>query len=306
MPPYPNNSAKVVAMHAEEPRPNWYLDPLVAAQKRALHLEWVGRNVPPGVPIHTVLKTDLFEEAYGQDELLFSLPMKPALAIGCDIESATVLKAARREAGSACVFMRADVRGLPLQDGCVDMVLSNSTLDHFGTEQEIEDSLRELTRVLKPGGILLVTLDNPRNPLFLLFRAASSKLGLAFSLGKTLPMNKLLSILARAGLEVQSTDWLIHNPRFISTLIFLALRRSFGSRADAPIRWLLAAFSTMGRLPTRGFTGAFIAVCASKPIPRIGPAGLPATESHVSGNMKFSPYTCSVLKQPVNRMESAW
>ena len=35
-------------MHADEPRPNWYLDPLVAAQKRTVHLEWIGRNVPAG------------------------------------------------------------------------------------------------------------------------------------------------------------------------------------------------------------------------------------------------------------------
>ena len=49
--------------------------------------------------------------------------------------------------------MNADVRRLPLADNRVDVVLSNSTLDHFDTEQEIEESLHELARVLKPGGI---------------------------------------------------------------------------------------------------------------------------------------------------------
>jgi SAM-dependent methyltransferase len=293
-------------MHVDDPRPNWYLDPLVAAQKRAVHLDWIRRNVAADARVQTLLKTDLFEEAYGKDELLFSLPFKSDLGIGCDIEAVTVQKAAARHSGDSCGFMRADVRMLPLQDGCVDVVLSNSTLDHFNSEQELEDSLSELARVLKPGGILLVTLDNPRNPLFLIFRAAPRWLGLTFFLGKTVPMKRLHSILESTGLDIRSTDWLIHNPRFVSTLIFLVLRRSLGCRADAPIRWLLAAFSKVSRLPTRGFTGAFIAVCASKPGGSVSSGGLPATESHVSGNMKFSPYTCSVSKQPVNRMESAW
>jgi hypothetical protein len=113
-------------------------------------------------------------------------------------------------------------------------------------------------------------------------------------------------MLGRAGMEIESTDWLIHNPRFVSTLLFLALRRLLGGRAGRPIGWLLNGFSKMGRLPTRGFTGAFIGVCASKPGTGAGSAGLPATETRLSANMKFSPNTCSVSKQPVNRMESAW
>jgi SAM-dependent methyltransferase len=266
--PRANISGKVVAMHDREPRqPNWYLDPLAAAQKRAVHLEWIRRNVPPGLPIQTVLKTDLFEEAYGRDELLFSLPLDAGLKIGCDVSAATVALAADRGRGHSCRFINADVRRLPFARDCVDVVLSNSTLDHFDTEQEIEESVRELTRVLKPGGILLVTLDNPRNPLFLLLRAGLPWMGLPFRLGKTLSRRKLLGMLDRAGLQLQSTGWLIHNPRFVSTLLFLTLRRLFGERASPSIEWLLRAFSKLGNLPTRALTGVFIAACARKPAP---------------------------------------
>jgi SAM-dependent methyltransferase len=245
--------------------PNWYLDPLAAAQKREVHLEWIKRSVPPGLRIQAVLKTDLFEEAYGRDELLFSLPFDGSLKIGFDVSAATVARAADRGRGGGCLFINADVRRLPLTDKCVDVVLSNSTLDHFDTEREIEESLHELARVLKPGGILLVTLDNPRNPLFILLRAAVPWMGLQFRLGKTLPLRKLLRIIDRTGLELQSTGWLIHNPRFLSTVLFLMLRRLLGRRAGPPIRWLLAAFSKFDRLPTRGLTGVFIAACARKP-----------------------------------------
>jgi SAM-dependent methyltransferase len=245
--------------------PNWYLDPLTAAQKRNEHLEWIRRNVPSGMRIQGILKTDLFEEAYGQDELLFSLPFDGSLRLGCDVSAATVARAADRGRDRGCRFINADVRRLPLADECMDVVLSNSTLDHFGTELEIEESLFELTRVLKPGGILLVTLDNPRNPLFILLRAAVPWMGLPFRLGKTLSPRKLRRILDQAGLEIQSTGSLIHNPRFLSTLLFLMLRGLFGSRADRAIQWLLEAFSRFGNLPTRGITAVFITACARKP-----------------------------------------
>jgi SAM-dependent methyltransferase len=287
-------------------RPNWYLDPLVAEQKREVHLQWIARHVPAGSRIQTLLKTDLFEEAYGQDDLLFWLPFHADVKAGIDIDARTVARAAHRDGAGSCRFLPADVRRLPLRDGCVDLVLSNSTLDHFNAEQEIEEALGELTRVLKPGGMLLVTLDNPRNPLYRMFRSAVAKLGLSFPLGKTLPLGKLLSMLKRLGLEVQSSDWLIHNPRFLSTLMFLALRRTLGRRADRPIGWLLDTFSRLNRWPTRSFTSAFVAACARKPDGSVGPSEVPATASQVSGNMKFSPQTCSVSKQPVNRMESAW
>ena len=290
-------------MYAQRPdQPNWYLDPLVAAQKRDVHLEWIARNLPAGSRIQAVLKTDLFEEAYGRDELLFSLPFDAGLKIGMDVSAPTVTRAARRRSSHPCRWINADVRRVPLADECVDVVLSNSTLDHFETEHEIEESLNELVRVLKPGGILLVTLDNPRNPLFFLLHRATKWIGISYQFGKTIPLPKLLRILERAGLEVQTTDSLIHNPRFVSTLIFLALRRTLGRRADGPIGWLLSAFSKLGRLPTRGLTAAFVGACARKP-----GGGVPSSrESRVSGNMKFSPQTCSVSKQPVNRMESAW
>jgi SAM-dependent methyltransferase len=257
-----------IAAAAREP--NWYLDPLVAQQKRELHLRWIARNVPATSRIRSVLKTDLFEEAYGRDELLFTLPFDADLKIGLDLDGGTVVRAESR--GHGCCFLNADVRHLPLGDGCLDVVLSNSTLDHFVAEQDIEQSLRELARVLKTGGILLVTLDNPRNPLFLLFRAAVGWLGLSYPLGKTLSRRKLLRMLNDAGLEAESTDWLIHNPRFVSTLLFLALRRMLGAGADGSIRWLLAAFSRLGHLPTRGFTGAFVGACARKPGQQASPA----------------------------------
>ncbi len=252
-------------------RPNWYLDPLVARQKRAVHLDWIRRNVPcPSVPV--LLKTDLFEEAHGEDELLFSLPFEADLKIGIDIDPATVRLAASRPCAHAGRFVAADVRGLPFPDRSIDVVLSNSTLDHFTAARDLEASIQELARLLKPGGLLLITLDNPHNPLYLLFRAGARWCGMPFRLGRTASRRQLARLLDAAGLQLLTTDWLIHNPRFVSTLLFLALRRLCGPYGERTIGVLLRAFAASGRLPTRAYTAAFVAACARKPVESDSPS----------------------------------
>src|SRR5689334_9512030 len=110
-----------------EERPSWYLDPLVAAQKRKVHLAWIrGAAKSPG----TILKTDLFEEAYGEDRILDELAGEATVAIGIDWTPRTVRSATRRAAG-AFQGLVCDVRRLPFPAGSMDLVVSTSTLDHF-------------------------------------------------------------------------------------------------------------------------------------------------------------------------------
>ena len=80
-----------------------------------------------------------------------------------DVSRTVVDEAARRhpEIHAECC----DVRELPYEDGTFDAVVSTSTLDHFETVAEIGEALRELRRVLAPGGTLVVSLDNLSNPL---------------------------------------------------------------------------------------------------------------------------------------------
>ena len=242
--------------------PNWYLDPLVAQQKREVHLEWISRNVQRrSTPV--LLKTDLFEEAHGEDELLFSLPFDADLKLGIDLDEVTARHAASRHRGNSSRCVAADVRRLPFRSGSIDIVLSNSTLDHFEAAEDLEISIGELARVLKPGGLLLITLDNPRNPFYLLFRAGARRYGLTFRLGHTAGQRELARLLEDAGLELLTSDLLLHNPRFVSTLLFLALRRlRMGGRV---IGALLGAFAFLGKLPTRDYTAVFVAACGRKP-----------------------------------------
>jgi SAM-dependent methyltransferase len=234
---------------------------LVARQKREAHLELVAKWADK--PAGRLLKTDLFEEANGPDQLLFDLRHGCDLAIGFDSDLKIVERASLRSPdGQGICFLAGDARALPLKTGCIDVVVSSSTLDHFEEKNDFTVALRELARVLRPGGVLILTLDNPLNPLYWPLRWLS--FAGPFRLGYTPFPGALRKQLYLAGLEVIGSASLLHNPRMVSTLLFLTIRRILGRRGDAVIRASLRCFALLGGLPTRRFTCCFYGVGARK------------------------------------------
>jgi SAM-dependent methyltransferase len=222
---------------------------------------WI-RNAVGGGRCGIALKTDLFEEAYGEDRIFDDLFPEAHLSLGIDVNERTARMAARLPAGFQA--MVCDVRCLAVRDAALDVVVSTSTLDHFTSRREIARSLDELSRVLRPEGTLLITLDNPLNPLYYPLRWMSRQGWAPFVLGETVPLPALEKMLIDRGFAIRSSGYLIHKPRGISTLLFLALRKSLGRFADGPIRALLAIFAAAGRLSTQSITGCFLAVAAVK------------------------------------------
>ncbi len=202
----------------------------------------------------SVLKTDLFDEAVGRG-LVGSLGVRADRVVGIDVSASVVREAARRNPALEAVV--ADVRALPFPTGSFDAVVSNSTLDHFDGAEPIGDALVELTRVLRPGGLLVVTLDNPANPVVWLRNHVPERVlrstGLVpYPVGATLGPRALAQAVARAGLLVEDATVVAHVPRL--------LVRAFGLRSGR----LLAA-ERAGALPTRMLTGQFCAVLARRP-----------------------------------------
>jgi SAM-dependent methyltransferase len=241
---------------------SWYLDPVVARQKADAFLRLVGQWRDGGETGLT-LKTDLFEEANGEDALAPHLGGGRPSLVGLDLDLRTTLVAGRRFPGLRRSTLVADLRQLGLRDGVFDLVVSPSTLDHFASRDELEQALVEIHRVLRPGGVAVVILDNPRNPLYHLLRWTSS-FAAPFRLGTTVGAGALGALLERRGFEVIGYDYAIHNPRGISTLAHLALRAVLGRHAERPIRGLLAAFAWLDRLPSRSITACFVAVGARR------------------------------------------
>jgi len=242
--------------------PSWYLDPLVAQQKKRENLGLL-RRWTKGLKPRNILKTDLFEEANGEDQLLFELDCG-AQVLGMDVSRSTVGRARQRATTERSRFLVADVRKLGLASESIDVVFSNSTLDHFETTEEFLRSLEELARVLAPAGVLIVTIDNSRNPLYWLLRLASALGWSPFRMGYTTSHRGLVQAVEAVGLRVTETDHLIHNPRVVSTALFLLVRKIFRKRGDGLVGLLLSIFGLLGRLPTRDISSSFVAVRATK------------------------------------------
>jgi len=79
--------------------------------------------------------------------------------IGVDHSPASIERARARTrdvAGGRLELLAADLRELPLETASVDRVISNGVLQHIPTEAFRLQALRELHRVLRPGGVLVV------------------------------------------------------------------------------------------------------------------------------------------------------
>jgi SAM-dependent methyltransferase len=230
----------------------------------AIHARWLdsaARLLPPG----RVLKTDLFDEAYG-DGLAPWFESHGHDLVACDLALTTARGAVRKP--SRVVAAVADVRRLPFSDMVFDTVFSDSTLDHFDAEPAIRQSLEELRRVLRPGGTLLLTMDNPENPLVWLRNLAPSfwlRAGLVpYAVGATCGTRQLAQLLRETGFDVMATGTIMHVPRVLMVPICRGLAATGSRRLAAQLRrWLLAG-ERLGAWPTSRMTGHFVAVVARR------------------------------------------
>jgi ubiquinone/menaquinone biosynthesis C-methylase UbiE len=116
-----------------------------------------------------VLKTDLMEESLRADDILFDLSERAKLIVGMDISpELTRLSSQRGVDCKDAYFTAADARKLPFKDNSFEVVISNSTLDHF---PQIDKGLSEVYRVLKPAGTAIITIHSKLDFTFYLFHA---------------------------------------------------------------------------------------------------------------------------------------
>jgi len=62
-------------------------------------------------------------------------------------------------------LMKMDALNLKFKDDRFDFVFSASSIEHFGSENEIKKSINEMFRVLKPGGLCVITSEIRLNKL---------------------------------------------------------------------------------------------------------------------------------------------
>jgi SAM-dependent methyltransferase len=227
---------------------------------KALLEAWIPRR-----PSLRILKTDLFDEAVGGG-LYPLLAASAADVVGIDV-SPTVVGAARARYPELEARV-ADVRELPFPESAFDVIVSISTLDHFGSLGDVRAALAELRRVLVPGGELLLTLDNAANPVVAIRNRLPIGILLRLSLvpyfvGATCGPRSLRKLLGESGFNVCDTSVVMHCPRAIAVLGARFLERRAGRRAQHAYLRFLRRFETLGSVPTRSLTGYFVAARAT-------------------------------------------
>ena len=227
-----------LASNADSSPPGW------RRHGRQVHLELIERWA--GQLTGRWLKTDLNEERSSDRALI---PALGANWVGLDIA------AGFGPAVSASSIVCGDVRRLPFATGVFDGVLSTSTLDHFDSDFDLRVSLVELHRVLRRGGLLLLTMDNRGNPAI---RARGALPGLAnaltgqvpFPVGKTVTDQEGTALLSECGFDVVDVEHLLHAPFVVGT---------------RPARWkwwerhALPAFDRLGHSALGSYTGHYVA-----------------------------------------------
>jgi len=226
----------------------------------ALLARWLPRR-----PMGFVLKTDLFEEAVG-DGLYPLLPQWARSAIGIDLSHTAVARAMRRH--RQLKGLVADVRRLPFKSGSFDSIVSTSTLDHFGRASDIEAAFAELNRVLRPGGELVITMDNARNPVIALRERVQAPLLwlgiLPYFTGVSCDAGGLRRLLTEAGFEIRDETTVFHAPRVLAMVVARVLDAFGVSRLNRYYLDLVGGFERLADSRAGRVTGYFVAASAVK------------------------------------------
>jgi ubiquinone/menaquinone biosynthesis C-methylase UbiE len=82
-------------------------------------------------------------------------------AVGIDLSKHDIATAQRHHGGPNCTYLVSPAENLPFPTATFDKVISVCALEHFSSDTS---ALAEMARVLKPGGILGISVDSMSGP----------------------------------------------------------------------------------------------------------------------------------------------
>lgn len=214
-----------------------------------------------------ILKTDAFDEAVSRgiaDELRGTSARIHMIDL-----SPQVLKSVQRR-HPRILLAASEVRQFPFPAGSFDCVVSLSTLDHLESLEDVQAGLREIFRILKGGGRMILTFDNLANPLmrlrsFLPFEWLH-KLGLLpYRMGASCGPGLLRRMVEGAGFQVEVLGATFHSPRVLMVFCGRLIDRIGNPWLQACFLKWGAMFEKLSSWPTRFVTGHMIVISARKP-----------------------------------------
>lgn len=235
------------------------------------YCDWINLSLLKSYPLPStgarkakVLKTDLFEETQGSGLTGFFADCG-ADVFGIDVAEGAVCRISQTRKDVTPV--RGNILRIPFRQESFDAVVSTSSLDHFRNAVDIETGLQSIREVLRPGGVLYLTMDNPTNPCVWLRRGyvlrVLRKLRIVpYFVGATLSAERLKSILEQRGFTSVATDYSMHFPRVIGVHLTGALSKMGMSRVQKAVSRLMKSFEMMPGRWLRKRTGHFSSLVA--------------------------------------------
>jgi SAM-dependent methyltransferase len=211
-----------------------------------------------------LFKTDLWDEAKNTRILCWAAG-EGARVCGVDISVPIAVKA-RNEFSKRGLVVRtavSDIRALALLDESFDAVYSMGTIEHI---EETEEAVREIFRVLRPGGRAIIGVPNRWDPFLRpLMVAVLYRLGLyGYGYEKSYSRRDLRQMLERAGFELVAETGILFIPGWLR-MLDLACRvwcrplSRFTGLAVRTFAWLDEGFPRLQRY------GYLIAAVATRP-----------------------------------------
>jgi SAM-dependent methyltransferase len=206
-----------------------------------------------------VLKTDLWDEAKNT-EILRWVAEQGAWPVGVDVSLDVVREARQVLHAHRPGFVGGDVRALPFRDGAVDLVYSMGTIEHF---PEYATAVREIFRVLKPGGMVILGVPNKLDPFLrpLMVHALNAAGLYGYGMEKSFTPRGLQRLLEAAGFRVTARTGILFIPGWLRMLeLWLYTRRSPLSRVTTPpVRFFAWLYRRMPAVRRHGYLTVCVA-----------------------------------------------
>ncbi len=213
----------------------------------------------PKLRDQVVLKTDLWDEAKNT-EILRWVAEQGARPAGIDVSLDIVREAARVLRAHRPGFVVGDVRAIPFKEGSVDAVYSMGTIEHF---EEYAQAVREIFRVLKPGGTAIVGVPNKLDPFLrpLLVHVLNAMGLYGYGMEKSFTPGALQRLLESAGFRVTTRTGILFMPGWLRMLeLWLYTRNSRLTGLTArPVRFFAWLYRRVPAVRRHGYLTVCVA-----------------------------------------------
>jgi len=147
----------------------------------------------------------ILDVACGSGALSLKLAKKGCQAHGIDMSTYSIERATCLGGKRDCHFVVADTEQLPYKSKSFDRVVCSSSLEHFSNAVK---ALKEMNRVLKPNGIVVLTTDSSSYPMEETLR---SKHRSRFNVVNYYNLEEISHMFESSGFKLLSNKYLINS-----------------------------------------------------------------------------------------------